>query len=83
MCRENDIGILPYSPLQQGLLSGKFRKLEDVPEGRRRTRLFNSQRYFEAIVTKATQGCHGTGKTGNLKVHFSRQGKHREFAKKY
>ena len=29
------------------------------------------------------QGCHGTGKTGNLKVHFSRQGKHREFAKKY
>ena len=27
------------------------------------------------------QGCHGTGKTGNLKVHFSRQGKHREFAK--
>ena len=29
------------------------------------------------------QGCHGTGKTGNLKVHFSRQGKHWEFAKKY
>ena len=29
------------------------------------------------------QGCHGTGKTGNLKVHLSRQGKHREFAKKY
>ena len=29
------------------------------------------------------QGGHGTGKTGNLDVHFSRQGKHREFAKKY
>ena len=28
-------------------------------------------------------GCHGTGKTGNLKVHFSRQEKHKEFAKKY
>ena len=27
------------------------------------------------------QGCHGSGKTGNLKVHFSRQGKHRESAK--
>ena len=27
------------------------------------------------------QGGHGTGKTGNLEVHFSRQGKHREFAK--
>ena len=27
------------------------------------------------------QGGHGTGKTGNLDVHFSRQGKHREFTK--
>ena len=33
--------------------------------------------------TLVRQGCHGTGKTGNLKVHSSRQGKHREFAKKY
>ena len=33
--------------------------------------------------TGKVQGCHSTGKTGNLKVHFSRQGKHREFAKKY
>ena len=41
-CKENNIGILAYSPLQQGLLSGKYRKLEDVPEGRRRTRLFNA-----------------------------------------
>ena len=32
---------------------------------------------------RITQGGHGTGKTGNLDVHFSRQGKHREFAKKY
>ena len=28
------------------------------------------------------QGCHGTGRTGNLKVHFSRQGKHMEIANK-
>ena len=27
----------------------------------------------------AHQGCHGTGKTGNLVLTFSRQGKHREF----
>ena len=33
--------------------------------------------------TVIVQGCHGTGKTGNLKGHFSRQGKHREIAKKY
>ena len=25
-------------------------------------------------------GSHGTGKTGNLHVNFSRQGKHREFS---
>ena len=27
------------------------------------------------------QGGHGTGKTGNLAVNFSRQGKHRELSK--
>ena len=27
------------------------------------------------------QSGHGTGKTGNLAVNFSRQGKHREFSK--
>ena len=30
---------------------------------------------------KLGQGGHGTGKTGNLAVNFSRQGKHREFSK--
>ncbi|XP_065194286.1 uncharacterized oxidoreductase YccK-like [Sycon ciliatum] len=39
-CRENNVAILAYSPLQQGLLTGKFHKPEDVPEGRRRTRHF-------------------------------------------
>ena len=39
-------------------------------------------RYSNTCV-KGDQGGHGTGKTGNLDVHFSRQGKHREFAKKY
>ena len=32
-------------------------------------------------VPKVQQGDHGTGKTGNLAVNFSRQGKHREFSK--
>ena len=30
-------------------------------------------------VCTCTQGGHGTGKTGNLDLTFSRQGKHREF----
>ena len=34
-------------------------------------------------IENIIQGGQGTGKTGNWDVHFSRQGKHREFAKKY
>ena len=33
-----------------------------------------------AEVIANTQGGHGTGKTGNLVLTFSRQGKHREFS---
>ena len=42
ICAKNNISILAYSPLQQGLLTGKFEKLEDVPEGRRRGKLFSN-----------------------------------------
>ena len=31
------------------------------------------------VWTTQSQGDHGTGKTGNLVLTFSRQGKHREF----
>ncbi|BFZ20834.1 hypothetical protein BsWGS_23872 [Bradybaena similaris] len=40
-CIKHDISLLAYSPLQQGLLTGKFKKLSDVPEGRRRGKLFS------------------------------------------
>lgn len=42
LCKENNISILAYSPLQQGLLTGKFTKLDDVPMGRRLTKLFHT-----------------------------------------
>ena len=32
LCIEHDISVIPYSPLAQGLLAGRFRKVEDVPE---------------------------------------------------
>ncbi|XP_011453472.3 1-deoxyxylulose-5-phosphate synthase YajO [Magallana gigas] len=35
--------ILAYSPLQQGLLTGKFLKVDDVPMGRRRGKLFSPE----------------------------------------
>jgi myo-inositol catabolism protein IolS len=44
LCIENDIGILCYSPLAQGLLTGKFASIDDVPETRARTRHFSKDR---------------------------------------
>ena len=43
-CVANDVGILCYSPMAQGLLTGKFATADDVPEGRARTRIFSADR---------------------------------------
>lgn len=43
-CVEAGVGILCYSPLAQGLLTGKFSSASEVPEGRARTRLFSGSR---------------------------------------
>lgn len=42
LCRELGIRLLSYSSLLQGLLSGKFARAEEVPEGRARTKHFSS-----------------------------------------
>jgi aryl-alcohol dehydrogenase-like predicted oxidoreductase len=47
MCQENGISVLAWSPLQQGLLTGKFASADDVPGGRARTRLFSRARPFQ------------------------------------
>ncbi len=44
ICVENKISITCYSPLAQGMLTGKFRTADEVPEGRARTRHFSSKR---------------------------------------
>ena len=44
LCEANDIGILCYSPICQGLLTGKFATVDDVPDGRARSRLFSKDR---------------------------------------
>lgn len=36
--KQNGLGLLTYSSLAQGLLTGKYKRLEDVPETLRRTR---------------------------------------------
>jgi len=42
-CVENDISILCYSPMCQGLLTGKFSSAKVVPDSRAMTRLFSSK----------------------------------------
>jgi aryl-alcohol dehydrogenase-like predicted oxidoreductase len=39
-CQDADIGVLCYSALQQGLLSGKYTSPDQLAEGRRRTRFY-------------------------------------------
>jgi len=43
-CVANDIGVVAYMPLLQGVLSGKYRTLEEVPWNRLRTRHFRGDR---------------------------------------
>jgi aryl-alcohol dehydrogenase-like predicted oxidoreductase len=43
-CEKNEIGILTYSSLSQGLLSGKYKTADEVPKGRTGTRYFASTR---------------------------------------
>ena len=44
LCQHEDIGILCYSTLMQGLLTGKFKTADDVPDGRARTVHFSGDR---------------------------------------
>ncbi len=43
-CRENNIGLICYSPLAQGLLTGRYASADEVPDGLSRSRLFSGSR---------------------------------------
>jgi len=43
-CRELSIGLIPYFPLESGLLSGKYRKGEEMPAGTRLSAFPEAQR---------------------------------------
>jgi aryl-alcohol dehydrogenase-like predicted oxidoreductase len=43
-CAKNKIGILAYSPLMQGLLTGKYHSADEMPANRTRTRQFRGDR---------------------------------------
>ncbi len=48
LCQENDIGVICYSPLAQGVLSGRYASVDDVPEGLARTRHYRGERPMAA-----------------------------------
>lgn len=48
ICREHGLSVLAYSPLMQGVLTGKFAKPEDVSDERARTRIYDSERHLYA-----------------------------------
>ena len=43
-CLDHNIGIIPYVPLLQGLLTGRWKNVEEVPPNRRRYRHFDGTR---------------------------------------
>jgi aryl-alcohol dehydrogenase-like predicted oxidoreductase len=43
-CQSHNVGVLAYTPLLQGILSGRWDKIEEIPQMRRRTRHFASSR---------------------------------------
>ncbi|MFA6846067.1 MAG: aldo/keto reductase [Sphaerochaetaceae bacterium] len=43
-CISQEIPVLTYSSLMQGLLAGKYRTLEEFPDNRARTRMFDSRK---------------------------------------
>ena len=51
-CVANDVGVICYSPLQQGMLTGRYATADDVPPGLSRSRHFNKNR---------EQAIHGEG----------------------
>jgi aryl-alcohol dehydrogenase-like predicted oxidoreductase len=53
LCREEGLGVLPWSPLSGGFLSGKYRRDNQQPEGARRTSFnfppIDETRGFDAV----------------------------------
>ena len=46
-CVKEGIPMMCYSSLMQGLLAAKYRKLDDFPENRARTRMFDSRKWAQ------------------------------------
>jgi aryl-alcohol dehydrogenase-like predicted oxidoreductase len=75
ICEKANVGILCYSSMMQGLLTGKFRAVEEVPEGRARSRHFSKNNRplvvhqedgFEKETFEAIDALRGISEAHNL-----------------
>src|SRR6516162_9485348 len=70
LCRDQDIGVIPYNPLAGGFLSGKYRSLEAPPPGTRftlgKTGDLYRERYWQQAQLEAVE---------HLRRHFEGRGK--------
>lgn len=53
-CHEQNIGVLAYSPLMHGMLAGKYKSATEVPDGRARSRHFDTQ---QELARHGESGC--------------------------
>jgi aryl-alcohol dehydrogenase-like predicted oxidoreductase len=76
-CKQNGIGVIGYMTLLQGILTGKYASLADVPEWQRRTRHFNcagtpkcrhGEPGFEQETAEALQGIELISKKYGIKM---------------
>ena len=54
LCRDKGIGLICYSPLAQGLLTGRYSSADEVPDGLSRSRLFSRNR---PLAVHGEEGC--------------------------
>lgn len=70
LCRHQGLGVIAYNPLAGGFLSGKYRNLEELPEGTRftlgKTGELYRERYWHQAQWKAVE---------ELRKHFEPRGK--------
>jgi aryl-alcohol dehydrogenase-like predicted oxidoreductase len=48
VCRENGLGVIPYSPLAGGFLTGKYDPMQEVPSGSRAASSRRIQGYLKS-----------------------------------
>ena len=76
-CREEQIGVLVYSPLMHGILADNYKTAADVPDGRARSRHFTTER---PLARHGEAGCEQTTFAAVDKIREIAQSIHRPMA---